>query len=108
MLFMANVHSALLSGLEALALHPSDLHRLDRFVAKKLRVLDKGGHYSVDEAGKVHRTPIIELFRAWRVTPAGLEMTVRRLRWFQRWVAQPELNGQLLAGFFTRYICDNQ
>ena len=109
-LFSDMVGSALLSGLEALVLSPSQCQLLDSVLLMYGRKLMRGSacRKTVQEDGSVtyNACRSKQVWEYLRMVPCSMELRVRRLRWLQGLARSPELHCNVLASLFGRFPHD--
>ena len=42
----------------------------------------------------------VAVWRFWRLAPTAVELAVRRVKWYQRWIRTPEQNRQIISIMF--------
>ena len=101
LVFMGIVVGAAVSGAEAHVVGPHHAKRIDAAVVKKLQCMMSGAaRYYDEDADKHESLPSIDVWRRWRLTSYAIETCVRRLKWWQDIVANPDRNTHLLSIFF--------
>ena len=48
-----------------------------------------------------------DICRRWQLLPHGIEMTLRRIKFYQNWILHPEPNSQLLMAMFGSFEFDD-
>ena len=108
--FSGMVGSALLSGLEALVLSPSQCQLLDSVLLMYGRKLMRGSacRKTVQEDGSVtyNACRSKQVWEYLRMVPCSIELRVRRLRSLQGLARSPELHCNVLASLFGRFPHD--
>ena len=103
MLIIAFLQNTLLSAMTVFVLRPTHTRRMDRALARQLRYLCRkrlGGK----EGDR--RLSVKEVFGFWKIADTETELTVRRIKTYQRWAKAPTNHVQELAAVFGHTISD--
>ena len=101
--FQAMVRGAALSGLEALVLTDTECARLDSTILRFARKLLRGAacHKTHTDGGVLYRAvPDSDVCRLLRIVPSKLELTIRRLQYWQAVARRPDSHSAVLAAVF--------
>ena len=101
LIFLSRIVSASISGLDAHAASPGELHRIDKRICWYLRALSKGkahDHAATESHGRSWTNA--QLFHKWKVLPARAEIAFRRVEW---WQAMKEHNHAHLQTMATKW-----
>ena len=84
---------------------PGDLQKIEAVPIGMLRSMMKGEACqrtgsAVSVAGHWISKPNEEVLKYWRFPPLKVELKVRRLKWFQAMVRNPEGHAQVIAALF--------
>lgn len=100
----ARIIESTLSGLEAFILNGGDLQKLDRVVFSHARELigvkASGKHLLLNGHYKHWSLSNMEIYKAIGFVPCKLELTIRRLRWYQAISTDVDTNRIVTAGMF--------
>jgi hypothetical protein len=106
LIFIQHCISTAVSGLASQIFPASAYFKLDSVLATLLRRCMHGKAHTIQDEGlsteKHHQISNEQVFRTWQLAPMTTEMHVQRLKWWQRLVAKPERNTQVLAAMFGR------
>ena len=101
--FQAMVRGAALSGLEALVLSDTERARLDSTIRRYARKLLRGAacHKTHTDGGVLYRAvPDGDVCRLLRIVPSKLEVTIRRLQYWQAVARRADSHSAVLAAVF--------
>ena len=99
--FQINIQSKGLAGLESNILSATDYDELDKVMLGMLKSMMQGSYVTktTDEAGNVvkyKRQSNAANWFFWRLADTRTELRVRRLKWYQTILREPENNEQIL------------
>eukprot|EP00959_Pyramimonas_sp_CCMP1952_P240338 5022537-Pyramimonas_sp.AAC.1 len=94
---LCNIVNTALSGLEAFLPSPKQLMTLQYAVAALARKAMRGEASWEDMEGRRRSLSSLAVLDWWRIVPIGIELQVRRLRWFQARLRRPAAHAQYLA-----------
>jgi hypothetical protein len=102
--FVSLIISALLSGLETIDIGVIDTRTFDCSILKKLRCMLLGKGYKHDEqSGQTTKWTSGQVWQYWRLIPTALELTIRRVKWYQDIARWPLANAQVLTALFGHF-----
>ena len=104
-MFIALVAAAFLSAAEVLAFTNAQIQQLCTAQVRKLRALLLG-QAAQKKDDKWRAATNVQVYRFWRLLPAGLALTVRRLTWFQAILKNMPNNTHLLTCIFGTLRCE--
>lgn len=106
MAYFARVLGPLLSGCEALVLTATDVKLMDVVALRLLRGLARAkacGLKVMEDGTKAYKAlSAAEMRRAFRIADVATELRVRRLKWLQGVVLDPDGQCQLIAALFAQ------
>ena len=103
------VRGAALSGLEALVFTDTECARLDSTLLRFARKLLRGAacRQTHTDGGVLCRAvPDSDVCRLLRIVPSKLELTIRRLQYWQAVARRPDSHSTVLAAVFGTMRCD--
>jgi hypothetical protein len=102
MIFLMHVVGAGISGLESYIITDTDLKKLNKYVAKKLRAMWVDEQYK--KHGKDYEIPrpisATMLWKWFKIAPLDHELRIRRLRWLQQVYVNQENHTQFIAAIW--------
>ena len=106
-IYIAVVSSAFLSAAEVISFTDAQVRKLCTSQTKKPRALLQGrASEQVDQRWSTATNASI--YRSWGILPVGLALSIWRLVWFQKMLADPETNSHLLACLFGQIRCEQR
>eukprot|EP00959_Pyramimonas_sp_CCMP1952_P462941 9484080-Pyramimonas_sp.AAC.1 len=104
---LMGVQNAGISNLEAYLVTEAQCKRIDTAFIEYCRVAMNGGD-SWDGEVHAHILSNEQVFRHWRITPAFLELRVRRLSWLVQFIRFPRRHAQILTALFAELPTDGR
>ena len=98
-IFVSRVVNTALSGIEAFCPSKAQYQALTSLVTCLARRVMAGAAVRRGEQGQVRTNKVVLSF--WRLVPCDVESRVRRLKWAQTLVQNPQQNAQLLTAMFV-------
>jgi len=99
--FFTLITSALTSGLESYDLCATDIRKLECSSLKKFRARSKHKASTIQADGVKRQVSNFQIWSLWKIVPLALELSIRRIKWWQQISMHPTENSQLFASMFS-------
>ena len=103
LVFAARVQGALLSGFECFVPGKLDLDVFDTLLLHYARILLRGSACIKNKDKKYAALSNNAVWKKVKMVPSGLELQIRRLRWYQSVSFDPSTHAQYLTALFGRF-----